>query len=207
MLRAQENCRESIDVFRLLYLVLKAGRGEPSTTTNLFTSFLLQSLESVVTGTEKTPSTRSSDFNTSCFTKTSRDMDAGWISAPGGYKYLDVCLKECDDALYLGASRFPSNAMISSLFRLDCKANGVEIFFSRNWILLWTEALTQNLISAEVLIHAFSWLHRSGPRCPSTELCRPCKRLKSTSYHCEVQKDHMMSSHSFQMRLDEKKKK
>lgn len=70
---------------------------------------------------ERTPSTRSSDFNTSCFTKTSRDMDAGWISAPGGYKYLDVCLKDRDGALYLGASRFPSNAMISSLFRLDCK--------------------------------------------------------------------------------------
>ncbi len=96
MLRAQENCRESIDVFRLLYLVLKAGRGEPSPTTNLFTSFLLQSLESAVTGTERTPSTRSSDFNTSCFTKTSRDTDAVGISAPGGYKYPDVCLKDRD---------------------------------------------------------------------------------------------------------------
>ncbi len=108
MLRAQENCRESIDVFRLLYLVLKAGRGEPSPTTNLFTSFLLQSLESAVTGTERTPSTRSSDFNTSCFTKTSRDTDAVGISAPGSYKYPDVCLKDRDGALYLGASRFPS---------------------------------------------------------------------------------------------------
>lgn len=181
MLRAQENCRESIDVFHLLYLVLKAGRGEPSPTTNLFTSFLLQSLESAVTGTERTPSTRSSDFNTSCFTKTSRDTDAVGISAPGGYKYLDVCLKDRGGALYLGASRFPSNAMISSLFRLDCKANGVEIFFSRNWILLWTEALTQNLISAEALIHAFCWLHGSGPCCPSTQLCSLCERLKSTS--------------------------
>lgn len=95
---------------------------------------------------ERTPSTCSSDFNTSCFTKTCRDTDAGGISASGGYKYLDASLKDRDGALYLGASRFPSNAMISSLFRLDCKANGVEIFFSRNWISLWTEALTQNLI-------------------------------------------------------------
>lgn len=96
---------------------------------------------------ERTPSTCSSDFNTSCFTKTCKDIDAGGISASGGYKYLKVNLKHRDGTLYLGASRFPSNAMISSLFRLDCKANGVEIFFSRNWILLWTEALTQNLIS------------------------------------------------------------
>lgn len=162
-------------------LVLKAGRGEPSPTTNLFTSFLLQSLGSAVTGTERTPSTRSSAFNTSCFTKTSRDTDAGGISAPGGYKYHDVCLKDRNGAFYLCASHFPSNTMTSSLFRLDCNANGVELFFSLNWILLWTETLTQNLISPEALIHAFCWLQGSGPHCPSTKLCSLCERLKSTS--------------------------
>jgi len=145
------------------YIVLKAWMVDLSPTTNLFTSFLLQRLESAVQAqrqSERTPSTCSSDFKTSCFTKTCEDTDAGGISASGGFKFLKVNLKDRDGTLYLDASHFPSNAMVSSLFRLDCKANGVEIFFSQNWILLWTEALTQNLILAEALIHAFCWLAR-----------------------------------------------